>query len=175
MPCVVADTSPLFYLATLGRLSLLRDRYGQVIAPERVWMEALASHEANLAIRPLLESGLAAGWLVVEKTASHMAPPDSALAELDQGERDALMLALALRADLVLIDEMEGRAVAEGLGLKITGTIGILVQAKRRGLLPAVGPELERLLRETSFYLSRRMQQIAYRMAGESEPTRPTT
>ena len=175
MPCVVADTSPLFYFAALGRLSLLRDLYGQVIAPESVWTEVLAGHTTNPAIQPLFEAGRSAGWIVVRIPPTEGSRPDPELADLDRGERDALALALALRADLVLIDEMKGRAVAERLGLKITGTVGILVEAKRRGLLTEVGPELERLLRETSFFLSRRMKQIAYRMAGESEPATPNT
>jgi len=171
MPCVVADTSPLFYLAVLGRLALLHDLYGQVFLPDSVWKEALAGERFAAGTRPLLEDAQNRGWIVVRGLSVPSAPPPSlALADLDIGERDALILAITLHAELVLIDELEGRAVAESLGLSIMGTVGILVSAKQQGFLPAIRPELSRLLNETTFWLSRRLEHIALEMAGEADP-----
>lgn len=165
MPCIVADTSPLFYLAVLGRLSLLRELYGRLTVPDSVWAEALVGDPEIPNTKPALEAARESGWIIIRPCV----PPlmDLRLADLDAGERDALTLAVALRADLVIIDELEGRAEAVRLGLTITGTVGVLIEAKRRGLLPAIGPELRRLQDETTFWLSRHMEQTALRLAGE--------
>ncbi len=175
MPCVVADTTPLFYLAALGRLTLLGDLYQQVLVPESVWREALAGDRANPGAGLALEAARTAGWLLVPPTLPTPIPHALAVIDLDVGESDALALALLLSADLVLIDELAGRAAAVHLGLQITGTVGILVEAKRRGLLPAIRPEIARLQDETTFWLSRRMERIALEMADEWLAPPPTS
>ena len=171
MPCIVADTSPLFYLAALGRLSLLRQLYGRLTVPDSVWAEALVGDSEIPNTKPALEAARESGWIIIRPCV----PPlmDLRLADLDAGERDALTLAVTLRADLVIIDELEGRAEAVRLGLTITGTVGVLIEAKRRGLLPAIGPELKRLQDETTFWLSRHMEQTALRLADEAAPPKP--
>ena len=171
MPCIVADTSPLFYLAALGRLSLLRQLYGRLTVPDSVWAEALVGDFEIPNTKPALEAARESGWIIIRPCV----PPlmDLRLADLDAGERDALTLAVTLRADLVIIDELAGRAEAARLGLTITGTVGVLIEAKRRGLLPAIGPELKRLQDETTFWLSRHMEQTALRLADEAAPPKP--
>lgn len=171
MSCVVADTSPLFYLAALGRLSLLRQLYGRLTVPDSVWAEALVGDSEIPNTKPALEAARESGWIIIRPCL----PPlmDLRLAALDAGERDALTLAVALRADLVIIDELEGRAEAVRLGLTITGTVGVLIEAKRRGLLPAIAPELKRLQDETTFWLSRHMEETALRLAGEAASPKP--
>jgi uncharacterized protein len=66
-------------------------------------------------------------------------------AEVDAGEAAALALGVSLQADLVLMDEMRGRAIARRLGLAVAGTLGIVVRAKRGGMIPAARPVIDQV------------------------------
>ncbi len=152
MPCVVADTSPLFYLARLRRFSLLESLYGSVHVPETVWQETLAGGRLDSEIPPMLTAARASGWLTV-----HPVPPPlplSGAALLDAGERDALALARQLDATLLLIDDRRGVRVATGLGFNVTGTLGVLVEARQAGLISRLAPELRSLRERTSFHFT---------------------
>ncbi len=147
-------------------MSLFRDLYGQITIPESVWAEALVGDCELPHTKALLEAAREDGLLLIRPSLAPIA--NLSLEDLDVGERDALTLAVSLRAELVIIDELEGRAAAERLGLKITGTLGILIEAKRRGLLKEIGPELKRLQEGTTFWLSRKMEQTALHLVGEA-------
>jgi len=140
---VVADTSPLLHLARIGRLSLVPAVVGRVVVPRTVWSEATTSREGSGATRAIRE----AEWLDVVDD-----PPAQALG-LDPGETAAILLALELGADAVLIDERRGRAVATDRGLAVIGTLGIVAGAKRKGLVEFVAPVIEEL-RADGFWLS---------------------
>ena len=166
MPCVVADTSPLFYLAQLELLPILRALYSEVHIPSAVWIEALAGGRTHPLLIPQFHSAIAAGWIVVSSD-----PPDlmlSALASLDAGERAAITLAKMLNAELLLVDERLGRSAAKQLGLKTAGTLGILAAAKYASLIPALKPLFHRLRTETNFRFSIRLENDLLAAAGES-------
>src|SRR5207253_292954 len=86
-------------------------------------------------------------WLQIVSVSTPQ--PEGSLADLDRGERDAILLALQLKADLVLMDERDGVDEARRLGLVVTGTLGVLDRAAERGLIelaPAIAS-----LRQTNF------------------------
>lgn len=87
---------------------------------------------------------------------------------LHSGEIAALSLALELRADLVLMDEAEGRAAATALNLTTMGLLGILVQARQRSLIAMVAPLLDRLEQEARFWMAPSLRTSILRVAGES-------
>ena len=169
MPCVVADTSPLFYLARLGRLALLRDLFQKVHVPPEVWNETLAAKLKHPEILPPITSAKTDGWLIVTPLQMPHAHPGLGL--LDAGEREAIALAIELRADLLIVDDEAGRLAAANLGCAVTGTLGVLIGAKRNGLLAALKPEIERLCRETTFRISTKLKKDVLRLAGESNET----
>ncbi|MSR65960.1 MAG: DUF3368 domain-containing protein [Pedosphaera sp.] len=167
MLAVVSDSSPLVYLTRLGRFDLLRQLYEGVFIPMAVWREvgiegAARPEGANVKL------AVAAGWLKVDSAISTALSEDPAFLELGDGEREAIVLAQTKNA-LLIIDETEGRAVALRLGVRHTGTIGIRVEAKLRGLITHVRPELRRLRDESNFRFTDELFAAALVKAGETE------
>lgn len=82
------------------------------------------------------------------------------------GEREAICLALEAHASWVILDDRAGRHVARKLGLQVTGTLGVLLRSKQRGLIPAVRPAVETLVR-SDFRASPQLLERVLRDAGE--------
>lgn len=136
---VVADAGPLIAFGRIDRLDLLPQVLGTVLVPDVVARECLADplKPGARAIDAALGSGLLS-------RASDPEASERAFAVLDAGESAAIGLALR-RSAAVLIDEKLGRRVAVHLGVALTGSAGVLLAAKRRGLVEAVGPILDTL------------------------------
>ena len=87
--------------------------------------------------------------------------------QLDPGEAEAIALALEIKAELLLIDERRGRAIATRLGLRITGLLGILVEAKQRSLIPSVKPLMDALIDTSEFRVSQPLYEQILQMVNE--------
>jgi predicted nucleic acid-binding protein len=144
---VVADTSPLNYLIQIDFDILLPEIYGHIIVPAGVIQELSHAGAPAVVSRWLTR---VPSWVDVRVTAS---PPDSRLAFLGLGEKEAIQLAEEQHADLVLIDERKGRLEATRRGLRTTGTLGVLLSGGELGLIDSAGA-YRRLLSETSFRAS---------------------
>jgi predicted nucleic acid-binding protein len=137
---VVADSSPLISLCRIGRLELLRDLFGQIMLPEAVWREVAASHPEKVGASMITS----ASW-VHHRQVDDVQLVNLLRQDLGAGESEAIVLACEVKADLLLMDERRGRNAAKRLGLTCTGLVGVLMDARRRGILndPAsVGVEL---------------------------------
>jgi predicted nucleic acid-binding protein len=146
---VISDTSPLINLAWIGRFSLLEQLYSSLLIPPSVWQEAVQVGVGQ----PGSAEIKAANWIQVVEVQN--TPLVIALQQdLDAGEAEAIALALEKNADLLLIDERLGRKTASHFGLSYIGLIGVLISAKRRGLLTALKPELDKLRQVAGFYIS---------------------
>ena len=147
---VVADTTPLNYLIQLGHVDVLREFYGRVLVPHAVLMEmqhAEAPPEVHAwALGP-------PEWLErVEVRQLDASLP----AELGDGEREAISLALEVKADALLIDEWAWRREATARHLEIAGTLAILLRASLRGYLAF--PEALDRLRQCGFRMSKSVE-----------------
>jgi len=134
---VVVNSTPIITLAIVDQLALLRDLYGTILIPTAVRREIEAGGP-NRAGAPQLA---AAPWI----RSVELRDPRRAdlLSDLDRGEAEVIALAQERDADLVVIDERLGRRHAKRLGLTLTGTLGVLLKAKREGLLSEVRPVVE--------------------------------
>lgn len=159
---VVSDTSPLQYLHQTGYLHLLPALFGRVLVPPVVAAELGVGLQRGLDL-PVLAT---LSWVVQQAPAAPPTFPGSAT--LDPGEREAIALALELHCH-ILIDEWDGRRIARKLGLGHTGTLGVLVAGKRRGLVPTVAPVLDRLV-ECGYRMDLAVRTEALRRAGETAP-----
>jgi len=141
---VVSDTTPLRYLSVLGCLDILPRLFGSVHCPDVVINEC-AHPRAPLALRELASKPPA--WLIVDAVCE----VEADLADkLDAGEAAAISLAMRLRAEVILIDERDGRRNALARGFVTAGTLNILAQAGNRGWLD-FQMTVERLKLETNF------------------------
>ena len=160
---LVADSSPLIVFARVEQLAVLWAVTGGVVVPCTVWREC--AETADRPGAPALQQAHAQGWIGVlddERALSALRP----LPSLDAGETAAIALALELRA-MVLMDERLGREVAQRRGLAVVGSAGVLLQAKRKGLLPAVAPVLARMKTE-GYFLSDALVREVLRRVGEA-------
>ncbi|MEE8305559.1 MAG: DUF3368 domain-containing protein [Candidatus Tectomicrobia bacterium] len=142
---VVADTTSLRYLILIAHADVLHTLYGRVLIPQAVFDEL-----QHVRTPPAVHTWLAQlpQWLEIHQV--HDAP-DETLQHLDPGEHEAIVLAQALHADLLLMDDWDGRQEAERRHLAVTGTLGVLERASIRGLLDL--PTAIARLQMTNFYV----------------------
>jgi uncharacterized protein len=151
---VVSDTSAITALLQISREALLKDLYEDVLIPEAVRNELLQTH----ALLPaFLRSVKVLNITEVQRLSI----------ELDLGEAEAITLAKESCADLLLMDELEGRRVASREGIPYIGLLGVLVQAKRAGHIASVRQLVSELEAVADFRLSEEVKAVAFRKAGE--------
>ncbi|MGA3309147.1 MAG: DUF3368 domain-containing protein [Xanthobacteraceae bacterium] len=131
MRLVVADTGPLNYLVLIEAIDVLPRLFEQILVPAAVYDE-LAHADAPAPVRVFIAQKPA--WLEVRPNPDRSGD-DAIDSTLDEGERAAIALATTIGADLILMDDRAGVAVAYRHGLSVTGTLGVLDLAARRGLV----------------------------------------
>ncbi len=159
---VISNTSPITNLAAIGHLDLLRDLYGQIHIPRGVWDELNAFGRAWPGRNEVAEADWIAQRSVQDKRIVAVLQRD-----LDRGEAETIALALEMGANLVPMDEREGRHMAQRLGLEVIGVVGILLAAKANGLIATVRPLLDDLRYRAGFYLSDSLYLRALQIAQE--------
>ena len=160
---VVSDTSALSALFLVGQLDLLPSLYKQVVIPPAVMGEIL---QLESKFGHDLSSLKNAAWVSVIPV-SDVKKVRRYQRVLDEGESEAIVLVIEISADLLLIDEMRGRKVAQSEGIPHTGVLGVLLSAKSKGLLNAVRPVLNNLRSETKFRISQKLYDFVLQQAGE--------
>lgn len=149
---IVSNSTPLINFAAIGRLDILESLFTELTIPPAV------EHE-------LLERGAQYPHMTVIRQAAFIVRQDirnemlrTALTlDLDPGEAEAIILALENKADLLLLDEIAGRMIAESYQLVFTGSIGCLIEAKRLGIIPAIRPLLDAMRQDARFWINPRL------------------
>ncbi len=149
---ILSDTSCLIILEKIGELELLHVVFGEIVVtgevaaeydlPLPVWVSVRNPHNVNY--QQILE------------------------ASVDKGEASAIALAVELGDCLLIIDDLKGRNLAEQLGIKITGTFGLIIEAKLSGHIESVKPLLAKI-KQTDFRLSKDIERKILLKANESD------
>jgi len=139
LPDVIRNTSPLQYLYQVELLHVLHALAGHIVIPPAVAEELWTGRIVGVS----LPDPTTLDWVTVRRPTSTAAVP--LVTDLGPGEAEVLMLALESRDAVVILDDALARRAAAMLGLRVTGTLGLLLDAKRAGLIPAIAPILDQL------------------------------
>ena len=151
---VVSNSSCLIGLSRIKKLNLLKELFGKVFIPQEVYNDLVIKGRGRTGAKEVeKESGK---WIEVRDAKEVL------LTELDPGEAETIVLAREIDADLMIIDEEKGASVATVSGLKVIGTVGILILANKVGRLDNLKYALDQL-RKNRFRLSDEIYQKALR------------
>jgi len=160
---VICNSSILIGLSGIDRLELLHRRFSEgVIVPDAVWNEVVETGYG----RTGAENVAKAEW-IRRGSIQNYALATALQTSLDEGEAEVIALGEEIGADLLLLDEKSARSVALRLQYSVLGTIGLLVWAKRQGILPSLAGELSLLRQKGGFRVSDTVYRYALQQAGE--------
>ncbi|MEK6614848.1 MAG: DUF3368 domain-containing protein [Bacteroidota bacterium] len=157
---VISDTTAISNLYKIGKLNYLKLLFREVIIPNAVYDELLGIEQSGYDISEIKN----AEWLIKAKVNDSQLLSKLHL-DLDTGESEAIALAQERKCDFLIIDEKKGRKIAEALGIKTIGIIGILIQLKREKIIHRVKPILDDLRENAGFWISEKL----YHFVLESE------
>lgn len=159
---VVSDTSPVSNLIQIGQLEILQKIFYKVLIPPSVDKEIKKLEDFSID----LTSYKTAEWIeIVMPLATDKVLTFSE--KLDEGESEAIVIALEQNADYLLIDERLGTKMALAEGLTTLGLIGVLLKAKSMGFIEKVGPVLGELELKAGFWIGAKLKQRILKDAGE--------
>lgn len=159
---VVVNTTPLIALSHVGQLDILKKLYGEIIIPKAVYRELSVKTESTCkkAVDRSLE------WIRVENIKNQMAKT-MYKTQLHDGEVEVMILSKEIAADVVIIDDSNAKKHAKYLGLPVTGTLGVLIKAKREGLINELKPILYQMT-ENGIYISQSLIELCLKQVGEA-------
>ncbi|MEL6779658.1 MAG: DUF3368 domain-containing protein [Cyanobacteria bacterium J06597_16] len=157
---IIADSSPLISLAIIGQIDLLPQLYPSVLLPPAVWDEVTIQGAGLPGAQVVSE----ATWLTIQAPDPLALEPLSIL--VDRGEAEVIALAQQTPNSIVLLDDAQARRVAERLGIRKIGTLGILRRAKKGGLIDEVKGYIQQLRRQ-GIYIRPSLVDAVLRDVGE--------
>lgn len=158
---VIVNTTPLIALSGIANMNLLQKLYGLITIPRAVYDEILAKPDSECA-KQLQQS---IDWIEIKDIANSEAKMYYKT-QLHDGEVEVMILAKEENADLVIIDDNNAKKHAKYLGLPVTGTIGVLIKAKKSGHIKAIKPLIEKML-DNHIFLSENLIRMCLDKVGE--------
>lgn len=160
----VSNSSVLIALSAIEQLELLQRRFPEgILIPPAVWREVVETGSGRLGAREVAS----VPWITVSEVQDRSFVT-LLRAELDEGEAEAIALCRDQLTETVLLDEKDARRVARRLGLTVLGTVGVLIWAKRVGILANLHEQLDALQQQGGFRLSHSVIQAALSAVGEA-------
>jgi predicted nucleic acid-binding protein len=162
---VVSNSSVLIALSRIGQLALLSQRFKEgILIPQAVWQEVVETGKGRQGANEVK----AADWITVCEVIKNQPLLTLLHTDLDKGESEAIALCVQEQADVILLDERKARRKAVSLDLTVLGTVGILIWAKRAGLIENLRQQLNILQTTGHFRLSRTVYEQALQSVGET-------
>lgn len=156
----VADSGPLICLARINLLELLPRLFSKVLLPPEVWNEVTVKGQGHPGAHEINR----VTWFVFQTPDPHLVKPLSIL--VDEGEAQAIALAQTIPGCIILLDDARARKIASRLEIKQIGTIGLLLRAKRRGMIDKIKPHIDALV-ENGIYIRQELIDAVLKDAGE--------
>jgi predicted nucleic acid-binding protein len=147
---IISDTSCFIILTNIGELELLNKIYGLIVTTVDIATEY---------------GEVLPDWVKIE-TVKDMYRQQLLEMQIDKGESSAIALALETPGSTIVLDDYKARKIADQLGLNFTGTIGVIIKAKLKGIIPSIKPLLEKI-KKTDFRLSAEIELLALKEAKE--------
>jgi predicted nucleic acid-binding protein len=147
---IISDTSCFIILTNIGELELLNKIYGLIVTTVDIATEY---------------GEVLPDWVKIE-TVKDMYRQQLLEMQIDKGESSAIALALETPGSTIVLDDYKARKIADQLGLNVTGTIGVIIKAKLKGIIPSIKPLLEKI-KKTDFRLSAEIELLALKEAKE--------
>lgn len=160
---IVSNSSPLMNLAIVGHLEILRELFNTISIPEEVWSELTIEGRDKPGTKEIIQ----ASW-IKRVPIKNMDLFQLLQRDLDDGESEAITLAVENRANLILLDETDARNIAEFYRLPKVGIIGILMRAKKLGLIKEIKPILLLLRNKANFWIKQDLYQKILSEMGEA-------
>jgi predicted nucleic acid-binding protein len=157
---IVVNSSPLIALGYIDKIGLLKDLFEEVFIPEEVYKETVINGKNNLVEEGILKYGLK----VI--TVKHTVTVDFLEEYLDKGEAEVIALAEEMLLNNVMIDELKGRHIAERHGFNVIGSSGVLLLAKKKGLISNVRENIE-IMQANDIRISEKLKTVILKEAGE--------
>lgn len=158
---VIVNSTPMIILSKIGMLEVLHKMYGNVIIPQAVFDEVTVKDDSAC------QSIKAMDWINVRRIAS---ADDRKMykAKLHSGEVEVMILAQEIGDDvLTVIDDNAARKTARYLGIKVTGTVGVLMKARKLGYIDSVKKCIT-MMRRAGFYVGSELENMALDIVGEA-------
>lgn len=159
---VISEASPIIAFSTMGYLEVFRFLYKQIVLPEIVCQEITVAGKDQ----PGIYEVWAADWIDIRSVNNHLLVR-ALETDLDSGEAEAIATALDSKGHLLLVNERRARAVAKRMGIDIIGIMGVLVEAKKCGLIRTLKPVLDELILGVGFGIRRELYEHMLHFAGE--------
>ena len=156
---VVSNTTPIISLLKIGKLEILKNLYGNIYISNGVFNEIEAGKN-KIFYKDLSQ----VAWIFIQDIKNKKAI--DYFLDLDKGEAESIILASEIDADLIILDETLGRFHAKHAGLKITGTLGVLLKAKQLAIIPVIKPLLLEL-KSKDIWLSKKLILKVLKIANE--------
>lgn len=163
MRSVITNSTPLIALAKINGLDILKEIYSQIVIPKAVYEEVAVLGKGKKGSIEITK----AEWIKVKEVRDEKLKKILQM-ELGKGEAEVIALAYEVNANLVIIDENRGRGIAKMFGLKVTGTIGTIIEAKKRGLFNNVQEKLDGLI-NAGIWIGEDLYREALILSGELE------